>query len=483
MEGGLLMEHIIHQLVIEFTEKLMGEAENFATMGIGETTERMLGLCKGHAASMAVAMIEQMDAALRAEKTQRNADGLVVHERGVPRSPLTSIGPLPYRRTCFKDKDTGKPVYLLDHLIGVKGYERVCAHLSAKLVQEAGSASYARSSQSITDGAVSRQTVRNKLMRTGELAYVPERKAKTPETLHIFADEDHVPMQDGRSQNVNLVTVTEGSRKVCEGRNELVEAMHVQGYKVKPEDHWQYVAALCGQKYDMGKVEQVCIHGDGAAWIKSGAEYFANAFHVLDGYHLNKYMRKLTAGPICERHGGALWKTIKDDDRAAFEGIVGEVAVELERAGAEGVTTKKAKSVREAGAYILANWDAVQKRMDKDMQGSCTEGLISHVLSDRLSRTPMGWSEPGLSQMAMIRVFIKNGMVISEANIKSRPRIEGRMVPRHIEKYQGIVERQGKELLSKKRDWSIFEKSSFTMGLVTGTRQAYASLAKIRTAI
>jgi hypothetical protein len=330
---------------------------------------------------------------------------------------------------------------------------------------------------------VSRQTVRNKAMRVEELAYVPARAAETPEELHIFADEDHVPMQDGKSRNVNLVTVSEGLRRVCKGRNELIGPMHVQGFRVRPEDHWQYVSALCEAKYDMARVRRVCIHGDGASWIKCGAEYFADAIHVLDMYHLNKYMKKLTAGAVCEGSHDVLWGAIKDDDATKFAAAVDGLVKEMDLRGAEGVFTKKTKSVREAGEYIRSNWDAIQRRMDKSMQGSCTEPMISHVLSERLSRNPMGWSEDGLAQMAMIRVFTKNGGAVRERHIMQSPRIKDRKAPRSIERYREIVERQGKELLSRKRDWSIFENTLYPMGLVTGTKRAYDSLSKMRNVI
>jgi hypothetical protein len=477
------MEHIIHQLVLDFTEKLLDESGRFMTEGIGGTTSQMLVLCKEHAAAISSAMLERMDEVLRAEKVQRKEDGLVVHERNVPRSPLTAIGQVPYRRTCFKDKERGETTYLLDDIIGVRSYERVCAHLSAKLVHEASHMSYEKSSRVVADGSVSRQTVRNKVMRTGELAYMPERASETPEELHLFADEDHVSMQDGKNRNVNLVTLSEGSRKVCKGRNELINAIHVQGYKVKPEEHWGYVSALCEEKYDMPKVKHVYIHGDGASWIKGGAEYFSDAVHVLDKYHLNKYMKKLTRGAVCEEYSDVLWAAINDDDREKFGAIIREIAAEMERRGTEGVLTKKIVSVLDASEYIQSNWEAIQRRLDKNMQGSCTEPMISHVLSERLSRNPMGWSEDGLAQMTMIRVYVKNGGKVEEKDILQNPRLEDKKAPREINRYKEIVERRGKELLSKKRDWSIFENTSYSMGLVTGTKRAYDSLSKMRNVI
>jgi hypothetical protein len=470
-------------MAMDFTGKIIEAACDFTTAGIGGATEEMLELCKEHAAAIASAALEHMDGALLADKQQRKADGLTVHERNVVRRPLTAIGQIEYRRTCFRDKANGGTVYLLDHLVGVRGYERVCAHLSAQLVNEAGGMSYAKSSLACTGGAVSRQTVRNKLMRTEELAHVPAKAEDTPEELHVFADEDHVAMQSGKSRNVNLISVSEGSRKVCKGRNELVSPMHAQGYKIKPKKHWKYVSALCGEKYDMSKVKRVYIHGDGAEWIKHGTDYFADAVHVLDKYHLNKYMKKLTAGAVCENYDTILWHAIRKDDRAGFECLVHKMASGMDRLNTEGVLAKKAQSVRDAGAYILSNWDAIQRRQEEGMQGSCTEALISHVLSERLSRNPMGWSEDGLAQMAMLRVYRANGERVRAENIKASPRLKEKKAPRDIEKYREIAERQGKELLSKRRDWSIFEKPSYRMGLVTGTKRAYDAMSRMRTAI
>jgi hypothetical protein len=479
------MEHIIQQLVVNFTEKILEEAERFMTDGIGETTDRMLYLCKTHAVELSSAVLDHMDKALLAEKAQRNSDGLVVHQRAVPRSPLTAIGALPYRRTYFKDMRSGERIYLLDHIVGVRGYERVCAHLSAQLVQRAGSMSYENSSLAVTGGIVSRQTVKNKLMRTAELSYVPKREGKTPEVLHIFADEDHISMQNGKSQCLNIITVSEGTRRVCKGRNELISPMHIQGYKLKPDEHWEYVAALCAEKYDMDKVKRVYIHGDAAEWVKTtGPMYFANAYHVLDGYHLNAYMKKLTSGEVCGQYSSLLWNALRSDDRGDFRCIMKDMMEEICRLNTEGVLQGKARSVREATAYIHRNWDAIQRRLEKGMQGSCTEALVSHVLSERLSRSPMGWSEDGVAQVAMVRVYNANGETIREDQIYDAPRLKDKKVPHCIDRYREIADRQRKELLSKKRDWSIFEKkSSYSLGLVTGTKRAYDSLSKMRSAI
>ena len=80
--------------------------------------------------------------------------------------------------------------------------------------------SYAKSAETVTGDQVSRQCVRECILKLGAIEkrpqpYEPKRKVKE---LHLFADEDHVHMQrEGRakgkkSRMVPLVTVTEGIR-------------------------------------------------------------------------------------------------------------------------------------------------------------------------------------------------------------------------------------------------------------------------------
>jgi hypothetical protein len=474
------MNNIILQLQVEFTQKISEASADITTVGLGQAADEMKDICEEYAVRLTEAVLQASSAALDADKKQRKSDGILIHEKNVKRSVLTAIGEINYSRTYYKNKENAEMIYLLDHLIGVEKYERIDAHVSSKLVSEASSMSYAKSSRVVTGGEVSRQTVKNKLMRTCELAYEPKASERAPDELHIFADEDHVAMQNGKNNNVNLVTVTEGTKRVCKGRNKLIEPLHVQGYKITPEEHWEYVSALCNEKYDMDKVNNVYLHGDGASWIKTGVAYFANAVHVIDGYHLNAKMKKLTCGDVCEDYAHSLWHAMKEDDRNGFGRLVMDMIDELEGLATEGVFVKKVRSVREAGAYILSNWDAIQRRLHCNIPGSCTEPLISHILSERFSRNPMGWSEAGLGQLVRVRVFKENGGCVKAEHITGNPLYASKKAPREIRQYKAIVDKQQKEFLDKQWDLSIFEKQSYSMGLVTGTKRAYDALSKTR---
>ncbi len=75
--------------------------------------------------------------------------------------------------------------------------------------------------------------------------------------------------------------------------------------------------------------------------------------------------------------------------------------------------------------FFQNNRDSIVERLNGNYCGSCTEPLVSHVLSDRLSRNPLAWSKESLGKMAMLRVFEENGGKVSANHIRiSRSKLE-----------------------------------------------------------
>ena len=57
---------------------------------------------------------------------------------------------------------------------------------------------------------------------------------------------------------------------------------------------------------------------------------------------------------------------------------------------------KKKDSCLETARYLWNNREAAHLRCADGVCGSCTEAMAGHVLSERLSCTPLAWSETGL---------------------------------------------------------------------------------------
>jgi hypothetical protein len=474
------MENIILQIVSETAKKYL---EYFNGQGVGnlpEMAEDFKLISAEMAKGMLIAFIESTDEAICSAKRERKADGFKIHERNVPRTVFTALGSFTYKRTYFNTPDTRE--YLLDHILEVNSYERVDAGVSARLVESAALYSYGRSVDIVTGGQVSRQTVRNKIMNTGEVLYVPEKAAYTPEALHIFADEAHVNLQTGKNTIVPLVTICSGKQPISKGRNELISPVHVHGYGIEPETHWEYVYALCAERYDMSIVKAVYIYGDGAARIKKGFDFFPEAMFILDAFHFKKRMRSLLAGEICSNYVSPMYAAIRKGDKKYFDRLVQKMIGAIEEKMPESnEKLKKIKSVKDNAVYILKHWDGIQNAKQPGVIGSCTEAMVSHALAERLSRNPMGWSKGGLSKMAMIRVFTLNGGKIKPADtVAWKHRCNKESVVMKFEKYEEIIKNQNDKILKGAKNWRWFEVENMISGKRTGTSVALDALSRTR---
>ena len=72
--------------------------------------------------------------------------------------------------------------------------------------------------------------------------------------------------------------------------------------------------------------------------------------------------------------------------------------------------TSGKKRMDEGKAYLLNNWTAARLRLlrKNGVKGSSTESHVSHILSDRMSSRPMGWSKEVMSKMAQLRAYYYN---------------------------------------------------------------------------
>ena len=70
----------------------------------------------------------------------------------------------------------------------------------------------------------------------------------------------------------------------------------------------------------------------------------------------------------------------------------------------------------------MGNWEAIENRKTLNIPGSCTEAQVSHVLSERFSRDPLGWSDKGLGKLTKLRVYVKNGGRIKAEDFREHER-------------------------------------------------------------
>jgi len=395
---------------------------------------------------------ELLDQQLLDSKEARKEAGITVHKRNVRREVLSKFGLINFKRTYFK---SGKEyIYLTDKVVGLEAYDRISPNVSAELVDRAGYLSYQKSICETTDSYLSRQTVMNKIRRTKGLELVLTGRKKKVKVLHVVADEDHVAMQTGKNRIVPLITVHEGIEYVSKKRNRCINARHFCDYDKSTKTLWEEVSAWISKEYDLDVLKRIYIHGDGAQWIKQGLDVLPDCKFVLDKFHLEKAI-KAVAGEEKDEYKLEIREAFQDFNLEEFGEIVDEMLTLVEN-------QKEADKIMSFKSYIINNWEGIKIRENEPgCGGSCTEAQISHVLSERLSRNPLGWSEEGLGYMSRLRVYKVNGGKVTTRNF----------VKRNEEKEQSELEKlavlRTKQMFVESRNYDLFETKSVLNNKVT----------------
>ena len=368
--------------------------------------------------------LEEMNTMLR--KSKKRLQRWVV-ESNETKQLITSLGTVTFKKTLFTNRETGESEYLLDRIMGFEKHERISEDAFAKMLKEAVQTSYRRGGEatSLTTD-VKKQTVKNKIH---ELEFPrneekPEKK-KEVDYLYIEADEDHASLQfrekrgdlkenENHQKNNCLITklvyVHEGIEKEApkSKRHKLVNPYYFcgTGYSEDNSAFWDEVYEYINNHYDLDKVKKIYLNADGGGWIKSGMKRIAGITYVLDEFHLEKYLTKLTSHMKDSREDAAneLRTAIRSKTKKDFEEIVDCLEGCLENE--TGI-----KRIAEAKEYILSNWTAAKLRLrhQNGVKGSSTEGHVSHILSNRMSSRPMGWSVRGATKMAKLIAYERNG--------------------------------------------------------------------------
>src|SRR5665647_279927 len=70
--------------------------------------------------------------------------------------------------------------------------------------------------------------------------------------------------------------------------------------------------------------------------------------------------------------------------------------------------------------YLKNNREGIRNlyKLEPSKVKTYTEGQVSHVLSDRLSRKPCAWMDEGLETISQLRIFQLNGGKLTPDNMK-----------------------------------------------------------------
>lgn len=345
------------------------------------------------------------------EKSHRRKQGYNV-QRHDSRTLISTVGDVTFEDIYYRNKETGKYVYLLDKLLHLPAHERLTTLAEAKLVSEATVYSYQHAADqlAIGDQKVSKVTVQNKVWETKANLIVeeepePVHKRQT-EYLYIEADEDHIHRQkNGREDGCmigKLIYLFEGKEDVCEGRRRLIKPHYFGGLYPGEMNAslWDEVERFIEKHYDTDVLKRVYISSDGGSWIKAAKDHIDRSVLVADRFHLMKYINRVCRLTDDENlNKGRFYKYIWKKDQTS----VRKLLTRIEN------TYGQARQIDEARTFFENNWKEVIRAFhDKHVFGCSAEGHVSNVFSDRMSSRPMGWSEIGSDSMCKLRCYVRN---------------------------------------------------------------------------
>ena len=353
------------------------------------------------------ALYEAKDEEIRQDKQRRKDAGMTVQRRNDERQILSVFGGINYRRTYYKVANGYE--YPVDSIAGVEPYERISQGTGLALVSNACRYSYARSAEIVTGGEFSKQTVMRKIRQIEVSKPAVRETRKKIAVLHIDADEDHVALQTGENAIVPVVTVYEGKKRVCKGRNRCENAFSISRFGWKAEDFWCLVYDEIAARYDIDEAA-VYLHADGGNWIQEALNWFPGMKFVLDDYHKNKYIKLAVSGidkKTAKQYEEAIRDSLHETDDYLLQEIKASMLVTF---------PDRKKTIRQGLDYLLSFFDGIHIK-DTDCEsrnGGASEPHVQHVLSARLSSIPMGWSRETLKHLAPV-LAAKEGTFTSSA--------------------------------------------------------------------
>ena len=420
-------------------------------------------------------LIEFIDQELVEDPSLR--EDWVIERRNDEKTILSPFGPVVFKRTYFRNKTTGKYAYLADRLVGYTPHQRLDTLLEADLLEEVVNKSFRKSGESLEKQArgtsVSGQTVLNVVRKFEPEQIEIKEKFKVKkkcQIIYIEADEDHVAHQGKgtRAFEQRLVYVHEGRRRVGKDRYELIGKKYFTfELGTKTEYIWNTIWQYLDDTYELAETEHIFILGDGASWIKAGAEYIPCSTYVLDGFHLR--MAILRAAGDNEDNRQALAHVIWAGKRTKMNRL-------LQNFHADAKEESRKETIRSVYKYLNNHWGAIQARWHYQhlLVGCSAEGHVSHILSARLSSRPMAWSYYGANQMAHLRVHRANNVDLHKIYLEQSCRHKKQIV-------NGVLPKASVTILAKAAGAS-FETFGNIPSLRTGRRSYQPLLRQISNA-
>lgn len=356
--------------------------------------------------STIVALLQDLDDTIARDAQRRNEWEVVRKDK---RTLVTTFGELCFERRYYRHKQTGERAYLLDIHLGIQANAKVNGDVRQKAITLAEQGSYSKSAAGATVSEISRMSVCNYIGHLGRFpALESSGERRAVKWLYVEADEDHVSLQNGKKTHVKLVYVHEGVEERGE-RRMLINPRYLTwpcGYDNNLL--WKTVSDYIQRQYVSESIEYIFLSGDCASWIRTGEDWLYPCVPILDSFHTMKALRKLCGGK--QEQAAAFLHHVRKDERKQASDLCKNILRETPE-------SKRETKLKQAN-YLLNNWHRIRNQRHICAQGCSAEGHVSHILSERLSSRPLGWSQRNMENIAQLRVMRANGQLIQYEELR-----------------------------------------------------------------
>lgn len=348
----------------------------------------------------------------------RSKELSIEHIRGVWYQ--TCLGPVRVMRRLYRSRD-GRRQYLLDELMGMGRYRHVTSSVKELVLEMATAMPFRRSAEALRKASaidLSHQTIWRLVagvadpylekaerelqwfLETGEIA---EGEGKKVARLMVEADGVMLSLQreKERKAEVKLGIAYEGWEKVSKDRYRTVNKTAFASVG-SGDAFWAGMSLKLQGTYDLYKVGNTIVGGDGAGWIKDGAGYVNGRFQ-LDRYHLHREL--CTALGKDRETKSKVWRAIEQGELETGLRILAEA-----KSKARG---EPAQRIGHAYSYLLENRCGLEDyRRGLGEEGKmlrrtgAIEGNVDKLVVRRMKNQGMSWSLKGIQRLLCVRFLV-----------------------------------------------------------------------------
>ncbi len=414
-----MAQKIVLQIEVTCPEDLRAWEEHFYRVGCAV------------ARALAAWFLQHVDERLWRE--EKPAGWRVVGKRR--RTVVARFGEVTIARRLYRDRE-GEHHFLLDEHLGLESRVVATPEVQEAVVRLAAAVGFAQAAAllaQVTAGVLSAMTVWRMVQRVGariwaaeaaqaraayERGEVPPPGERPVERLYVEADGIWVRLQRASEKHLELKVgvAYEGWERLPdrrEGYRLVGKRVYVHGHEAC--DFWEGASLAWFTHWDVRRIQEVVLGGDGAEWIEKGQEVLAQVIRQVDGFHLKRACWRALGGEWGER----LYAAIRGGRWAEAQALWATAPRREGKRAQEAARWLAGLLARRAGV----DWRVQVTQAPAEARGLGTmEGNLAHLIADRMKGKGRSWSRQGAIHMAKVREQIVNGTLKRWwASPRSRP--------------------------------------------------------------